>query len=67
MSAGNYKNDPMLCLANNYENCKWGNKDSRGLPTGGWSAVYSKCKLYDIPAVNSLSGSEECTNWCDAQ
>ena len=67
LSYGRYHQDPMLCLANNYEMCQWGNLDSKGLAVGGWSGVYSKCKLYDIPVVNTLSGSEEITNWCDAQ
>jgi hypothetical protein len=57
----------MMCLAENYGMCQWGNDDSEGLPTGGWSDVYSKCDLYMIPAVNSLSGYEECTNWCKSQ
>ena len=59
--------NPIQCLANNYGMCKWGDKDSQGLNTGGWSEVYMKCKLYEIPAVNKLSGNKECTGWCDQQ
>jgi len=45
--------------------CHWGQNDFDGKNTGGWSALYEKCKLYQIPEVNKLSGNKECTDWCN--
>jgi hypothetical protein len=55
------------CLANNIDMCKWGNEVGGLENFGGWSPLYMKCKLYEIPEVNSLSGSEDITNWCKSQ
>jgi hypothetical protein len=57
----------MQCLAANIDQCHWGNTSASGLPDGGWSTVYLKCKLYELPEVGPLSGSEAITNWCDSK
>ena len=48
----------MQCLANNIDKCHWGNKNAAGYQDGGWTAVYLKCKLYELREVRPLSGSE---------
>jgi len=55
---------PWLCLQTNANMCHWGLTDADGKKTGGWSALYERCHLWEIPAVNKLSGSEMITNWC---
>lgn len=67
LGANKYAEDPILCLANNFDQCHWNNFDKRGLQSGGWSEVYMKCHLYNIPEVNGLQGSEQITQWCDEQ
>ena len=48
--------------------CHWGNENKEyGFTDGGWSALYMKCKLYEIPAVQKLSGSAMITEWCDSK
>jgi len=52
------------CLADNIDQCYWtvivGD-------LGGWSPLYEKCKLYEIPEVNNIQGETEITTWCQAQ
>jgi len=59
LSAMKYAEEPMMCLAENYGMCQWDNKDTRGLPTGGWSDLVAKCNIQ-----TGVQGSEECTDWC---
>jgi hypothetical protein len=49
--------NPAQCLAANASMCKWGE----------WSKLYSKCELYNIPAVGKLQGSAAITKWCGEQ
>lgn len=41
----------MQCLADNIDQCRWGNMNAEGYEDGSWSAVYLKCKLYELPEV----------------
>jgi len=65
--APNAYNYHMQCLANNYSQCHWHNTTSEGLEDGGWSALYMKCKLYELPEVQPLSGIDAITQWCDSK
>ena len=46
--------DIRQCLAQNIDQCHWGNKNADGYETGGWSALYMRCKLYDLAEVRPL-------------
>jgi len=54
----------MQCLAQNIDQCHWDNKNAAGYEDGGWSALYMRCKLYDLAEVRPLSGSAAITKWC---
>jgi len=40
---------------------------AEGYEDGGWSALYMKCKLYELPEVQTLEGSDAITQWCDSK
>lgn len=67
LGANKYAEDPILCLANNFDQCHWNNFDERGLISGGWSEVAEKCNLFRIQEVNQISGSDQINQWCNDQ
>jgi len=53
---------PWLCLQTNADLCWY---EPNGSVNAGWNKLYEMCHLWEIPAVNKLSGEEMVTNWCN--
>jgi hypothetical protein len=47
-----YGKDNMMCFAENYHMCHWGNVDTDGINDGGWSDLYNKCELWNLDTNN---------------
>jgi hypothetical protein len=58
----------MLCLANNYSMCHYGDLNAAGYTDGGWTALKQKCEFAEYATVAAaLSSDVDVTNWCEAK
>ena len=53
-------NEAFTCLKKNRNECHWNNYEG-----SGWSPLYEKCKLNNIPEVNKIAGSAQIGKWCE--
>ena len=58
----------MLCLANNYSMCHYGDLNANGYSDGGWTALKQKCDFEEYAQVAAALSSEiDVTNWCASE